>query len=261
VGKVRAFNQEMVRGRASARVRVVSPGSFDEGPYRLRSASDAAWSGHSGYGHNATFGQKCGTACLAVIRVIPPVFALLACCMGWYLYRDTPMPLSLAGVNMPWLTGADLLVPVGFFCVFLTNRRFGPAYAFAQIIVASAVIVAVVLFGGSALNDFVRADTVPSMRDAASFGAAFFVASFISIIVFDGTRGPNWWTAPLFGCVVASTAFVVTFFPCAYAGTDTPWVGHALLYAGLLAGEGVLLLVPYWFLRGMIPPISGYGGY
>jgi len=258
---VRAFQQEVtVGGRYSAAARVGSSGAVEDGPYRLRSASDAAWVGYVAYGHRETFWQKVGAAASAVLRMIVPVLALLASFVSLYLYRDTPLPLFLDGTSS-WLTVGHLLVPVGFFFVHLTNRRYGPAYAFAQVVVACALIMAFVLFASNQLMQFLPQDTVPTMREAIGFGGAFFLASFVSIVVFDGTRGAHWWTAPLFGFVTAAVFFAWIFYPAAYAGTGAVWFDHALVYGAVLAGEGILLLIPYWMLRGIVPPLSGFGGY
>ena len=259
---MRAFGQQIIAGgRESAVVRVASTGTVEDGPYRLRSASDAAWAGYAAYGHNETFWQKIGTALSAVLRMVVPVLALLACFAGFYLYRDTPVQLFLNGAGTPWLTASHLLVAAGFLCVHLTNRRYGPTYAFAQVVVSLALILAFILFSSGIIASFVPLDTVPTMREAVGFGAAFFLASFVSIVVFDGTRGARWWTAPLVGFVTAAVFFAWIFYPAAYAGTSAPWFDHALVYAAVLAGEGLLLLVPYWMLRGIVQPISGFGGY
>ncbi len=239
----------------------MAAGTVEDGPYRLRSASDAAWSGATAYGQRETFGRKLGAALTVVARMILPVLSLLACFVGLYLYRDTPVPLFLDGTGAPWLTASHLLVGVGFLSVHLTNRRYGPTYAFAQVVVSSALIVAFILFAADSISRFVPLDTVPTMREAIGFGTAFFLASFVSIVVFDGARGARWWTAPLFGFVTAAVFFAWVFYPAAYAGTGTLWFDHAIVYGAALAGEGILLLIPYWMLRGIVQPLSGFGGY
>ena len=261
VGAVWGYGQESVADEHT-RVRArMALGTAEDGPYRLRSASDTAWGGHAVYGQRETFGQKIAAGFAAVLRMILPVVALLACFAGLYLYRDTPVPMFLAGTGAPWLTTGHLLLPIAFFCIHLTNRRYGPAYAFAQVVVASALIAGVVLLVGNQIGLVVPEDTVPPMREALGFGSAFFVAGFISIVVFDGTRGAHWWTAPLFGFLAAAIFFALIFVPAAYAGLDARWFDHGLKYAGLLAGEAVLLLIPYYLLRRMVPPVSGLGGY
>ena len=58
VGTVRAFGQQIIAGgRESAAMRMASTGTVEDGPYRLRSASDAAWAGYAAYGQHETFWQ------------------------------------------------------------------------------------------------------------------------------------------------------------------------------------------------------------
>lgn len=255
---MRAFNSEVaVRARIGA-ARLGSE-TTDPGPYRLRSASDAAWQGQSVYRHRETFGQKIAAAFVAVLRMIFPVLGLLASFAAVYLYRDTPV--ALFENQGPWLTASDLLIPVGFFVVALTNRRYGPSYAFAQVVISFAVLGAVVMLGRDLFDNALRPENMPTMREAAAFALAFFAAGFVSIVVFDGARGSRWWTAPLFAFVAAAMVFSLAFFPVAYAGTDLPWLDHAIKFLMVLMGEGVLLLVPFWAMRGIVPPIAGYNGY
>jgi uncharacterized PurR-regulated membrane protein YhhQ (DUF165 family) len=259
VGDVRAFGEDQAfGGRISAGYKMASD-TAEGGLYRLRKASDTPYNG--AYNGRRTFGQKLAGAVAAVARMVLPVLALLAGIAGIYLYRDTPVPLFLNGVGVPWLTAADLIVPVAFFCVFLTNRRYGPAYAFAQVVIVCIAVAALAVFARDIIFAAFPPDTIPAMREAAAFGAAFFTAAFVSTIVFDGTRGAYWWTAPLFGSLSAAIVFPMVFFPVCFLGTATPWLHHALEYGAVLAGEGLALLIPYWFLRRMVPPLSGFGGY
>lgn len=228
----------------------------DRGLYRLRTASDVPYMGTYGYRRP---GGKLAAAFFAGLRITLSICVLAAWVAGVFLYRDTQ--ISLFGLGEGWLTLAHLLVPVGFFCIFLTNRRYGPGYAFAQVAGTSAVVGGFVALAGQDINAFVPADSVPPLREAIAFGAAFFVASFVSITAFDGARGPLWWTAPLIGFLSATVIFAVVFFPWLYFGSDAGWMDHGLQFAGLLAGEGLLLLLPFWALRRMVPPMSGFGGY
>ena len=259
---VRAFGREVTAGgRDSLNLRMMA-GSIQDGPYRLRSASDAAWPGYSAaYSHRETFWDRILIAFGVVLSMILPVLALLASFVGLYLYRDTPASIFLGSIAGSWLTLGHLLVPVGFLCVHLTNRRYGPAFAFAQVVIATALVAGTVIFAGDKIRPFIPVDTMPSMREALAFGTAFFVSSFISIVAFEGARGAHWWTAPLFGFVSAAIFFAAVFYPAAYYGTSGLWLHQGLLYMGLLAGEGIMLLIPYWMLRRMVPPLSGFGGY
>ncbi|HVU22157.1 MAG TPA: hypothetical protein VHE09_15615 [Rhizomicrobium sp.] len=177
-----------------------------------------------------------------------------------YLYLDTPATALIGSGDGKWLSIGHLLLPLCFFAVHLTNRRYGPSYAFAQVVIAQALATAFALFAVPRLGDLVAFKFVPDLRTAAAFGGAFFFASFISIIVFDGARGPRWWIAPLLGMVSAVTLFCLIYYPAAYAGV-APWTGQMLLHMELLMAIAVLSLVPYWTLRGFVRPMPGFNGY
>jgi uncharacterized PurR-regulated membrane protein YhhQ (DUF165 family) len=259
VGVVRNYESGFAAGRSSLGVRV-SASVADDGPYRLRSASDATYAGQIAYGQRTGFGQKLGEVIRAMLRLVLPVAALLASFAGVYLYRDTRLDLFQDGTGH-WLTDGHLLVPLSFLAVHLTNRRYGPSYALAQVVVTAALVAGTILFAGNQIMAYVPFDTLPTVREALGFGGAFLFASFVGIVMFDGARGARWWTAPLSGFLGAAIFFAAIFFPAAYAGTEAPWLKQGLEYMGVLAGEGVLLLVPYWMLRGFVPPLSGFGGY
>ena len=252
---MRAYNSNVVPGRIGG----LKMTSEDPGPYRLRTASDAPYMGAYGYGRRESFIDKLGAWLATLARVAVATVILAAWLVAVYLYRDTPT--ELFGIGTGWLTVSHLLVPVGFFCVFMTNRRYGPAFAFAQVMMTLGAVIALVLFARDALNEFVPLDTVPAIREALAFGGAFLAASFVSIAAFDGARGPRWWTAPLIGFLTAAIVFATVFFTALYAGTSSGWMNQGLQYMGLIAGEGVLLLLPFWVLRRMVPPLPGFGGY
>ena len=252
---MRAYNRDVVPGRIGG----LKMTSEDRGPYRLRTASDAPYMGAYGYGRRENLLDKLGAWLAKIARVAVASVILSAWLVAVFLYRDTPLDVS--GVGTGWLTVSHLLVPVGFFCVFMTNRRYGPAFAFAQVVTTLGAVVGLVLFARDALNEFVPLDTVPALREALAFGGAFLAASFVSIVAFDGARGPRWWTAPLIGFLSAAIVFAAVFFAALFAGTTDGWVNQGLQYMGLIAGEGVLLLLPFWAMRRMVPPMPGFGGY
>jgi hypothetical protein len=232
---------------------------INDGPYRLREASDIAWPSQ-GYGQRTGFSRKLGEAFRAVARIILPVLALCAALAAMYLYMDTALPYFADGATR-WLTVSHLLLPAAFLTIHLTNRRYGPGYAFAQIVLSFAALGATILFGEQVIQQFLPEAIIPSVREVAAFGGAFFAAGFLSIIAFDGARGPRWWTAPLIGSLVASLIFVPIFYPAAFLGSHTPWFAHMGIHAGLLIAGSILSLFPYWLLRRIVQPLPGYGGY
>jgi uncharacterized PurR-regulated membrane protein YhhQ (DUF165 family) len=177
-----------------------------------------------------------------------------------YLYMDTPLPY-FAGAQGPWLTVSHLLLPVAFLTIHLTNRRYGPAYAFAQVVLALAALGALALFGSDVVYRLLPPTVSPNMREVAAFAGLFLIAAFLSIVAFDGARGPRWWTAPFVGSVVAAAVYVPGYYLAAYVGTTTPWLSHMAVHAGLLFAGAVLGLLPFWLLRGVIQPLPGFGGY
>jgi uncharacterized PurR-regulated membrane protein YhhQ (DUF165 family) len=177
-----------------------------------------------------------------------------------YLYLDTPATAVVGSQDGKWLTVGHLLLPLSFFSVHLTNRRYGPSYAFAQVVIALALATAFALFAVPKLGALIAFKFVPNLRMAAAFGCAFFLASFLSIIVFDGARGPRWWMAPLLGMASAVTLFCLIYYPAAYAGV-APWTRQMLLHMELLMTLAVLALAPYWMLRGFVRPLPGFNGY
>lgn len=235
---------------------------LSNGPaYRTRTAADASWpSSQAYYGRRNSVRTKFANAFHAVGRLVFPVVILLLSFAAVYLYLDTPATALIGSQDDKWLSIGHLLLPLCFFSVHLTNRRYGPSYAFAQVVIALALATAFVLFAVPRLGDLIAFRFVPDLRMAAAFGGAFFMASFISIVVFDGARGPRWWIAPLLGMSAAVTLFCLIYYPAAYAGV-APWTGQMLLHMELLMGIAVLSLVPYWTLRGFVRPMPGFNGY
>ncbi|HEX4302289.1 MAG TPA: hypothetical protein VHZ78_05820 [Rhizomicrobium sp.] len=243
------------RDHAPTRVAV----GINDGPYRLREASDVAWPSQ-GYGQRSGFGRRVGDAFRAVARITLPVLALCVALAAMYLYMDSALPYFADGKTR-WLTISHLLLPLAFLTIHLTNRRYGPGYAFAQIVLAFAALGAAIVFGGDLIRQFLPEAVMPSLRECAAFAGAFFVAGFLSIIAFDGARGPRWWTAPLIGSLVAALIFVPIFYPAAFLGSHAPWFVHMGIHTGLLVAGSILSLIPYWLLRRVVQPLPGYGGY
>jgi uncharacterized PurR-regulated membrane protein YhhQ (DUF165 family) len=225
----------------------------------LRGASDAASAAH-GYSQRSGISHRTSNALIAMGRIVVPVIFLSMSIAAMYLYMDRALPY-FADSQGQWLTVSHILLPLAFLVIHLTNRRYGPAYAFAQIVFSFAVCGAVILFGADQVRHLLPAAIIPSVREVASFAGAFFVAGFLSIVVFDGARGPRWWIAPLLGSVVAGLIFVLIFYPASFSGSATLWVSHMAVHAAILLGASVLGLVPFWLLRDAIQPLPGFGGY
>jgi uncharacterized PurR-regulated membrane protein YhhQ (DUF165 family) len=256
---LRAFgNGDFARGGRVSQARLAAEAAGGS-RYRTRRASDAAWPVRAAYRRRVTAWDRLGEALRAVGRLIVPVLVLLLSFAAIYLYLDTPVRIS--GIqNADWITVGHLLPAFSFLAVHLTNRRYGPAYAFAQVVVALAAAAAFATFAAPRLVAFSTFNLPLDGRLTLAFAAAFFGASFVSIVIFDGWRGPRWWIAPLLGMVSASALFCLIYYPAAYYGL-APFTDRMLLHMELLLVVAVAMIVPYWMLRRLVRPLPGFGGY
>jgi hypothetical protein len=204
-------------------------------------------------------GGAARTVAIAALQLILPVLLLLALGAMAYLYYDQPVTWFGSG-QASWLTMGHLLLPLTFFAIALTNRRYGAGYALAQTGLAWLVVAAAVIFAGPDLA-VATGHVLPPEAVMIEFGSALFASHLFSVAVFDGTRGPRWWTAPLHALLWGGVTFCLIAFPALYLGTSIDWFGRLLVYAGIMAGAAFLLLLPYWLLRSLVPPLPGFGGY
>ena len=198
---------------------------------------------------------------LAVARLIFPVFLLVITATAAVIYGGEPAQwlgnLDVGG--KPFDTGL-LALPAILFIVQLTNRRYGAGYAFTQVLAGVAAAIAVALYANDDLM-LLRGVPLPPHRLLVAFGTGLLVAQLFSIVVFDRLRGPKWWQAPFFASLFGGIALALVAYPMAYLGTDTDWLSSMMAYMGVMVAASIVLLVPYWLMRGMIAPMSGFGGY
>lgn len=195
----------------------------------------------------------------AALLLVLPVLLLVALGAAAFLYADRPVTwLSTASAR--WLTWGHLMIPLTFFAIHLSNRRYGAAFACSQTLLAWAFGFAALWAARADISAF-AGRALPGLYETAAFGSALFAGQIFSILVFDRTRGPNWWMAPLLSMLLGGVLFCLIAFPLADLGTGADWFGPMLTYSGIMAASAVLLLVPYYLLRSIVPPISGFGGY
>ena len=189
-----------------------------------------------------------------VVRLTLPVILLLTLGTACLLYCDMPVATSGGSMGRPLSLGFAL-VPLTFFAIHLTSRRYGAAAALGQ--VGAAWLLG--LAGLPAL--LATMPWVPETRVVTGIGAGLFAGHLLAVAVFDGVRGPTWWKAPLFATVLGGLVLCLVGFPLAFAGTASPWPLEMLRYLEFNAAAAVALLVPYGLLRPFLPPTSGFGGY
>lgn len=202
---------------------------------------------------------------MAVARLIVPVIALLTAFAAAWLYSDTPVTFlngyfagRVSAVPSTWLTWGHVLLPASFLVVHLANRRYGPNYAIAQVVIAFSLVAAL---GVAEAAD--SGSILPAMptREVLAFGAALLLALLTAAFVFDRSRGLNWWSAPLSASLSGALAYTLVFYPVAYLGTDVPFVDYATTHLAVMAAMALLLLIPYWIFRPLVRPLPGFGGY
>jgi hypothetical protein len=195
----------------------------------------------------------------AGLRLVVPVALLLITGAAAFAYSNVPVSW-ITGPNDTWLTMGQLLLPLTFLAVHLTNRRYGAAYAFAQVI--GAWIIGVAAFQAIDVQAAALAHvTLTGMREIAGFASGLVAAQLVAVFVFDRARGPRWWSGPLFASLWAAAVLCFVAYPAAYAGTQVDWINHMFVNLWLAAGAGVLLLIPYWAFRPVVQPLSGFNGY
>jgi uncharacterized PurR-regulated membrane protein YhhQ (DUF165 family) len=178
-----------------------------------------------------------------------------------FLYGDQPVRLLgiLDAGGQPFTAGI-LALPATFFVVQLTNRRYGAGYALAQVLLAAALALAAIFAMREDLA-LLHMGEMPEWRMVAGFGGGLFVAQLVAIFVFDRLRGPQWWQAPLFSSLFGGIVLGVVAYASVYAGTDVAWTGPMTSYIGATSAAAVAMVIPYWMLRSLIEPLSGFGGY
>jgi uncharacterized PurR-regulated membrane protein YhhQ (DUF165 family) len=240
--------------------------TFDAETYRSHHCQDAVWPpAERAYGgsEQADKRRKAAALGLAVARLIVPVLLLLVLLGATYLYADALLPLQgwPVPIRNAGLAISDLVLPGAWYCIHLTNRRYGPGYAFAQLLAAMALTLAVILINPGSIDQWVITMPAITSRAVLSFGAALLVANFVGITFFDAARGPRWWTAPLMASFTASLVFSAIYYPAAFAGVQERWTDSAVVHFVVFFGMSALLLMPYWLLRPAMRPIDGRNGY
>ena len=207
--------------------------------------------------HEPSFLGRIGMAVGAFLRLVIPVVLLATLGGASYVYAGVPAPVF---TDRPWLNMGLLVLPVTFLAVHLTSRRYGAGYAVAQVFLTFLAVATAAYFGRDQITAALGDQRV-SLRMIAGFAAGLFVAQMIAIFLFDRLRGPRWWQAPLMASLIGGIALSLIAFPASFAGTAIDWSGHMLDYMAVTSLAAVLLVIPYWVLRPLVPPRSGFGGY
>jgi uncharacterized PurR-regulated membrane protein YhhQ (DUF165 family) len=225
----------------------------------------------SGFGHQGHKDRQEAPvlrAARAAMRLAFPVLAYaVAMAAAWEL-RNIPADwfdawAELPGIGRPslWMTQGHVLLPVAFLLSSLVNRRYGPDYAVAHILIGWALLA---LFAVACLY---RVDPrlpvldLPPLLDAAAFVGAIVVAHMVAILVFDRIRGVVWWHAPLYSALWGGIVFVLIYYALVHPGGEALWMNRMALDAGVKAAMAFVMLAPYYLMRPIVRPMPGYGGF
>jgi hypothetical protein len=207
--------------------------------------------------HEPSFLGRIGMALGAFLRLVIPVILLATLGGASYVYAGIPAPVF---IDQRWLDMGLLVLPMTFLAVHLTSRRYGASYAVAQVLLTFVVVAALAYFGRSRITAALGEQHAP-LRMIMGFATGLLVAQMIAIFLFDRLRGPRWWQAPLMASLIGGIALSMIAFPASFAGTSIDWSGRMLDYMAVTSVAAVLLMIPYWLLRPLVPPRPGFGGY
>ncbi|ABS63326.1 hypothetical protein Plav_1707 [Parvibaculum lavamentivorans DS-1] len=203
----------------------------------------------------------------SIVRLILPVIALCAAFALSFCLRDMRVPeLAILSEIDPILDPSDwanwgfLVLPVVFFILNLTSRRYGAALAL------TAALLAWLALGGALfwalreglIGDFQEA--IAPYAVAASFVGAMAVAQLVNILFFDWLRGIPWWKAPFFAALAGGVVFAIVFNTRPALVWDSE-LGARLAVESLIHFSWALAqLLPTAILRRTIRPLPGFGG-
>lgn len=238
----------------------------DVGPYRLRREQDAVWPPKDrAYGGEVkTLWQKLAQPALMTARLVLPVALLITLLGAAYLFTDAflLMPHAPKMAQNAMLAVSDLIVPMAWFSIHLTNRRYGATYAFAQLVAALVIVSLVGLVNPGDIDNWTNNNPAVSWRAMLAFEAAFLLANFVAIVFFDAARGPSWWKPPVVASLAGALVFSGAYYPAAFAGADiVAWTDSALVHFAVFTAESLALLGPYYLLRPAMRPVGGMNGY
>jgi uncharacterized PurR-regulated membrane protein YhhQ (DUF165 family) len=200
--------------------------------------------------------------------ILPVLFLLFALAAVWAVRGEQATDFrflkqldpSLDPASGDWLTWGVLLLPVSFFVLNLTSRRYGPSIAFGSVVIAWAIIGGGIYWGLSRGVIASFESEIAPVPLAGAFAGALLIGQIVCIWLFDRLRGIPWWEAPLVAALIGGLAFTLVF----HAATGGAWDETAWPRLAVLAGVQLIWaagqLLPTAMLRRAIRPAPGFGG-
>lgn len=193
--------------------------------------------------------------------------------VAWLSWAWTTVPLTwFDGILSPagiaslypstWLTAGHASLAAVFLITNLVNRRYGEQVALAHVL-ASTIIGALV--ASAIATGMIHLPAAPGLepdiRQVAALITGLLLGQAASVIVFDRTRGVEWWNAPAYASLTATLIAMPVFYVLGYAGGSWVWLNHMAIDTALKALMSFALLLPYFLLRPIVRPSEGLGGY
>lgn len=203
----------------------------------------------------------------AVVRLILPTLALCGTFLLSFHLRDVPVPelTRLREIDplldpSDWLNWGFLVLPLVFFVLNLSSRRYG-----AALTLTAALLAWLFLAGG--IFWAIREGLIGSFEQeiapyaiAASFTGAMAVGQLVNILLFDWLRGIPWWKAPFFAAFAGGTVFAIVFNTRPAMVWNDELGGRLAVEAAIQFTWALAQLLPTLMLRRTIRPLPGFGG-
>ena len=171
------------------------------------------------------------------MRFLVAVLAMVAVVAASNFLVQFPVQGQIGGIDLASiLTWGAFTYPVAFLVTDLTNRQFGPASARRVVLFGFAIAVFWSIF-------------LATPRIAIASGAAFLVAQFLDVTIFDRMRtNPRWWRAPLVSSFLGAIIDTVLFWGVAFSAS------FAFVDALFGTADGSLgFAVPLWDVGPQVP--------
>lgn len=205
-----------------------------------------------------------------IILLLASALSLLVTYKSW-IWTSTPLTLfdgilSPGGVESlypsNWLTVGHASITLLFLVTNLMCRRYGERLGFAHVLLSGAIVTSIAAAIGAGVISQACTPTIAfSSREVIAFVLAMTLGQAFGVVIFDKTRGVDWWNAPAYGALTASLVAMPVFYLLAYAGVNAMWPHWMAIDIALKSLMAFLLLAPYFALRSLIRPLTGLGGY
>ncbi|MAM93189.1 VUT family protein [Parvibaculum sp.] len=202
-----------------------------------------------------------------IVRLILPVLALCGALLLCFYLRDVPVrQLDRLGEIDPrldpssWLNWGLLVLPLVFFILNLSSRRYGAALTLTASLLAWLLLASGIFWSirEGFIADFEQ-DIAPYAL-AASFVGAMAVGQLVNILLFDRLRGIPWWKAPFLAAFVGGAAFAIIFNTRPAMVWDDELGGRLAVEMAIHFTWALAQLLPTLMLRRKIRPLPGFGG-